>query len=225
MNARAASAQPGFEAAATGKLEPVQRGRLYLTFDDGPDREWTPRVLEELERCGARATFFVIGERVRAAPQVLEAVHRAGHGLALHCDRHIRHSELDEAQIEADTSAALATLAEVGVRPALWRTPWGTRTPASERVAERHGLELVHWTFDTHDWRGDSAEEMLAAAAADLVADDAIVLMHDALGPGARRAGCQNTLALIAPLWARRREALRGPTRGRARRATEAALP
>jgi peptidoglycan/xylan/chitin deacetylase (PgdA/CDA1 family) len=224
LNARAASARPGFEAAATGKLEPVQRGRLYLTFDDGPDREWTPRVLEELERCGARATFFVIGERVRAAPQVLEAVRRAGHGLALHCDRHIRHSELDEAQIEADTSAALATLAELGVRPALWRTPWGTRTPASERVAERHGLELVHWTFDTHDWRGDSAEEMLAAAGAGL-AEDAIVLMHDALGPGARRAGCQNTLAMIAPLWALRGQGLRSASREQPNRATAAALP
>ncbi len=175
-------------------------GPRFLTFDDGPDERWTPRVLEQLERCGARGTFFVVGERVRAAPQVLEAVLAAGHEVALHCDRHIRHTELDEAAIDADTTAALATLATLGVHPRAWRTPWGVCTPASVRVAARHSLELVHWTFDTHDWREDSAAATLTAARASLGAD-AIVLMHDALGPGARRDGCENTLDLIAPLW------------------------
>lgn len=180
----------------------MQRKALFLTFDDGPDEQWTPRVLEELERCGARATFFVVGERVRAAPHVLDAMRRAGHEIALHCDRHVRHTELDEAAIAADTTAALASLAELGLSPRLWRTPWGVRTPASARVAARHGLELVHWSLDTHDWRGDTATEVLART--DRLDPDAIVLMHDALGPGARRAGCENTLELIAPLWALR---------------------
>lgn len=190
-----------FGAATWGHLGRVQRGPLFLTFDDGPDQQWTPRVLEELERCGARATFFVVGERVRALAHVLEAVRRAGHGVALHCDRHIRHTELDEAAIEADTVSALASLAQLGLHPLLWRTPWGVCTPASVRVAARHGLELVHWSFDTRDWRGDSAATMLAGAGGSLDAE-AIVLMHDALGPGAQRTGCENTLELIAPLCA-----------------------
>ena len=136
---------------------------------------------------------------MQAAPSLARAILEAGHEVGLHCHRHVRHSDLGEAEIEADTCAALATLGDLGIDPVRWRTPWGTLTPASVTVACRHALELVHWTHDTHDWRGDSATAMLASAQAAL-ADGGVVLMHDAFGPGATREGCENTLAVIAPL-------------------------
>jgi peptidoglycan/xylan/chitin deacetylase (PgdA/CDA1 family) len=156
-------------------------------------------VLGELERCRARATFFVLGERVEATPSVVRAAVDAGHEVQLHGYRHLRHSQLTEEEIELDTCAALDALAQAGVRPTRWRTPWGITTPASERVALRHGLALVHWTIDTHDWRGDPALAMLARARRQLAAG-ALVLMHDGLGPGAMRSGCENTVELLAPL-------------------------
>jgi peptidoglycan/xylan/chitin deacetylase (PgdA/CDA1 family) len=172
---------------------------LSLTFDDGPDAHWTRQVLEALNRADARATFFTIGERVKAHPDTVLAILQAGHDVQLHCERHVRHSELSEAEIELDTTAGLRSLAEVGVRPTLWRTPWGVRTQASERVARSHGLRLIDWTIDTHDWRGDGASTMLDAAHP-LLAADGIVLMHDAIGPGALRAGCENTVELVGGL-------------------------
>lgn len=156
-------------------------------------------MLEALERCRARATFFVLGERVEATSGVVRAAVDAGHEVQLHGYRHLRHSQLTEEEIELDTCAALDALAQVGVCPTRWRTPWGITTPASERVASRHGLALVHWTIDTHDWRGDPALAMLARARRQL-APGAIVLMHDGLGPGAMRSGCENTVELLAPL-------------------------
>jgi peptidoglycan/xylan/chitin deacetylase (PgdA/CDA1 family) len=156
-------------------------------------------VLDELERCRARATFFVLGERAEAMPGVVRAAVDAGHEVQLHGYRHLRHSQLTEEEIELDTRAALDALAQGGVRPTRWRTPWGITTPASERVASRHGLALVHWTIDTHDWRGDPALAMLACARRQL-APGAVVLMHDGLGPGAMRSGCENTVELLAPL-------------------------
>ncbi len=174
-------------------------GSLSLTFDDGPDKHWTYEVLAALERCGARATFFVLGERVLAAPDTVRDVLRAGHDVQLHGHRHLRHSEHDEREIEHDTQLALAALAGVGVRPTHWRTPWGVRTAATDAVAERHGLTLVGWTLDTHDWRGDLASAMFARARSQL-RPGAVVLMHDALGPGALRAGCHGTVELIEPL-------------------------
>jgi peptidoglycan/xylan/chitin deacetylase (PgdA/CDA1 family) len=79
-------------------------------------------------------------------------------------------------------------------------------------VAERHGLELVRWSIDTHDWRGDTVGKMLDCAA-ERLDEGAVVLMHDALGPGALRDGCENTLALVPPLlaMARTRELGLGP--------------
>jgi peptidoglycan-N-acetylglucosamine deacetylase len=174
---------------------------LSLTFDDGPDATWTPQILRQLDRCHAAATFFMVGERVLAKPDLARQVRAAGHDVQLHCHRHIRHTELTEAELQHDGETALAALAKVGVRPQLWRAPWGVCTDATRRVAARLGLQLVHWSIDTHDWRGDPPQAMLDHARRRLAAGGA-VLMHDALGPGARRPGAQNTLALLPQLTA-----------------------
>jgi peptidoglycan-N-acetylglucosamine deacetylase len=172
---------------------------LSLTFDDGPDAGSTPSVLAALAELDVDSTFFMLGERVESASDAARDVVESGHDVQLHGHRHLRHSELDEREIEDDTCAALAALAAVGVRPTRWRTPWGVTTPATERVAARHGLSLVGWTIDTHDWRGDTATTMLERAERQLVSG-AIVLMHDALGPGSRRIDVQNTIDLLGPL-------------------------
>lgn len=148
---------------------------------------------------GVRGTFFVVGERVREHPELIWAAIDAGHEVQLHCHRHVRHSQLSAFQIEQDTREGLTALARVGLRPTHWRTPWGIRTAATDLVARRYRLQLVHWTLDTHDWRGDSATRMLARARTEL-AGGGVVLMHDALGPGASRTGCENTVELIGEL-------------------------
>ncbi|HUA75830.1 MAG TPA: polysaccharide deacetylase family protein [Solirubrobacteraceae bacterium] len=178
---------------------------LSLTFDDGPEPGWTERVLEELERCRVRATFFLTGDRSRRHWRVLSALVCSGHELQLHCHRHVRHTELTAAQLARDTEQALETLAEAGVTPRLWRTPWGVRTEGSERVAQAFGLRLVGWSMDTHDWRGDPAGQMLDRIRPRL-GEGGAILMHDGLGPGARREGCGNTVELIAPLSAAARD-------------------
>jgi peptidoglycan-N-acetylglucosamine deacetylase len=185
--------------AAGGDSEARPRRVLHFTFDDGPDETWTPLVLEQLARCRVTATYFMVGERVLARPEIARAVLAAGHDVQLHCHRHVRHTEFTEAELRRDAETALAVLGAAGATPRLWRAPWGVCTPASVRVAERLGLQLVRWSIDTHDWRGDEPRAMLAHAQTQL-ADGGAVLMHDALGPGTRRAGCENTIALLPGL-------------------------
>ena len=172
---------------------------VFLTFDDGPDPVWTRRVLDELRRAGARATFFVIAPLARRYPRLVREISRSGHGVEFHCSRHVRHTEQSRREVELDTRSGLRDLKDLGIRPRLWRPPWGVLAPWSRTVAEEAGLELILWTADTHDWRGDSAREMLDAVSPALV-PGAVVLMHDGLGPGARRAGCEETVALIPEL-------------------------
>ena len=168
---------------------------LALTFDDGPDPEWTPRLLDVLERAGARATFFPIATRAAANPELIARMLADGHTVGLHCHEHVRHSSRDRDWLEADTVAALALLRDTGVvHPKLWRTPWGDIAPFTGEVAAAHKLALVGWTVDTHDWRGDDAQTMLAATAGEL-GDGAIVLAHDGIGPGAQRADIEQTIA------------------------------
>jgi peptidoglycan-N-acetylglucosamine deacetylase len=169
---------------------------VALTFDDGPDRTWTPRLLERLRALEVRATFFPITSRAAAAPDLLARIRDDGHTIGLHCREHVRHSERDVDWLREDTRRALDELATADVRPTLWRTPWGDIAPWTSTVASEHGLRLISWTADTHDWRGDSAERMLEDTRRQLV-DGSIVLAHDGTGPGAQRDGAGETIRYI----------------------------
>ncbi|MGH2913633.1 MAG: polysaccharide deacetylase family protein [Solirubrobacteraceae bacterium] len=170
--------------------------RLALTFDDGPDRRFTAPLLDLLASIGARATFFVIARRAARCPGLIARMLADGQSVQLHCDQHVRHSRASREWVRADTERALARLRALGVAPRLWRTPWGDTAPWTAELAREQGLELVGWTVDSHDWRGDSAAEMLAACRPGLRAG-AILLAHDGIGPGARRTDARQTLALV----------------------------
>ncbi|MGH2910426.1 MAG: polysaccharide deacetylase family protein, partial [Solirubrobacteraceae bacterium] len=147
----------GLIASSRPEMPPTRTraGGLSLTFDDGPDPRGTPAVLDALDAAGARATFFVIASTAERHPDLLRRAVACGHRMALHCDRHVRHSDLDERAIRDDTERALERLTRLGVEPMLWRVPWGVRTEASAAVAADLDLLLVDWDVDTHDWRGD----------------------------------------------------------------------
>lgn len=180
---------------------------LHLTFDDGPSPDWTPQVLAALEAAGARATFFVLGGAVREHPGLIASMVDAGHRVELHAEVHERHDRLTTDAIREDARTALAALSAAGTGTTRWwRTPWGRVTDGTLDVAGELGLALVGWDADTHDWRGDPAEAMRAAIERD-AAGGGIVLAHDALGPGATREGCAETVALVplAAAWAAER--------------------
>ncbi len=125
----------------------------------------------------------------------------AGHEVAFHCVEHRRHSERSEAELAAEAEVGVEALESLGVRPTAWRAPWGIVTAATRRIAAEHGLDLWGWNVDSHDWRGDSRGEMLSALrAAGGLPEGAVVLMHDGIGPGARRSGCAQTVELAAAL-------------------------
>ncbi|WP_354701571.1 Peptidoglycan-N-acetylglucosamine deacetylase [Paraconexibacter sp. AEG42_29] len=172
---------------------------VALTFDDGPDPRWTPAVLDALADAGAHATFFLMAPRAARHPELVRRIRDGGHAIGLHCERHVRHSELTAAALEEDTRVALGRFADVGEHPVLWRTPWGIVAEHTPAVARRHDLCLVHWTADTEDWAGHDPDAMLGRVAPD-IQPGAVVLAHDGLGPGSTRDGCANTVALIAPL-------------------------
>jgi peptidoglycan-N-acetylglucosamine deacetylase len=185
---------------------------IELTFDDGPDPVWTPAVLRALDAIGARATFYVVAPLAREQAALVRSAAAAGHEIGLHCMEHVRHSARTRAEVERDADRALAVLAGLGVCPRRWRTPWGDTPPWSAAVAAARGLRVAGWTADTHDWRGDPWQAMLGRLRAGL-RPGGVVLMHDGIGPGARRSDCRETVALLAPLagWVRARGWRLGP--------------
>ncbi len=190
----------------------VAAGEIALSFDDGPDPTWTEPILDLLASRGAPATFFVEGPAALRRPDLVEEASRRGHEIGLHCFAHRRHSEMTASEIRADVEAALAALAGLGAAPRAWRTPWGDESEATAAIAEEFGLALWGWSHDTHDWRGDSCERMLSALEPAALDQGPVVLMHDGLGPGARRSGCEQTLRLTDALLDRAADAGLHPT-------------
>jgi peptidoglycan-N-acetylglucosamine deacetylase len=168
-------------------------GSVELTFDDGPDPVWTRAVLAALRGSPLRATFFVVAALAEEHPELLAVARADGHAVELQCYEHVWHNDTDRATIERDTARALTVLAGLGIRPRRWRTPGGVHAPWTPDIAAAHGLELCGWDIDTNDWRGHRAERMLADAGPELHCG-AVVLLHDGVGPGALRDGCEETV-------------------------------
>ena len=178
---------------------------VALTFDDGPDEVYTPRLLDLLSRAGATATFFPIAPRAEAQPALIERMLGDGHTVGVHCDVHEHYTEHDQTWCEDDVDRALERLRTLGADPAHWRTPYGDLTPWIHAVAAKRGLQLVGWDVDTGDWRGTSGSKMFAATRNELV-PGAIVLAHDGIGPGAKRIDAAETLAYVQLVIAYARE-------------------
>lgn len=189
-------------AGSAGYL-PGVTGKIALTFDDGPDPAWTPRILTALERRGAHATFFVEARRATRHRDLIEAAIAGGNEIGFHCVDHVRHSERESDEVAADVEIGLEMLDGIGVRPRVWRAPWGIETDTTRRLAAENRLRLWGWNVDTHDWRGDDVRRMFGALEAQGgLRDGDVILMHDALGPGALREGCAETVALTELLLA-----------------------
>ncbi len=175
------------------------RAPLFLTFDDGPDPVWTPRVMDVLGRHGATATFFVLGWRVRETPALIGELLEAGHRVELHGDAHLDHELATPSELAADTDATMRLLQGFGVEPEWWRVPFGRPSTTTRLLAEQYGLRLAGWDADSHDWRGDGWAHQ-PAQVSDAAEGGGVVLLHDAIAPGIGRTSASNTLEVVEAL-------------------------
>ena len=156
------------------------RRQIAITIDDGPDPEITPQVLDLLDRHGARASFFCIGARAEAHPELVTEIVRRGHSVENHSQHHRHHfSLLGPSGMRTEIAAAQTTLARIaGCPPRFFRAPAGLRNPFLEPVLAALGLDLASWTRRGFDTRIQDADRVLARLLRDLAAGD-ILLLHD----------------------------------------------
>jgi biofilm PGA synthesis N-glycosyltransferase PgaC len=177
--------------------------RIALTFDDGPDPIWTPKVLDVLARHHARATFFVTGHAAAMNPDLLRRIVREGHALGNHSVSHKHLSEVPGWRARLELSGNASVLAHLaGQDVEIVRPPygWGTQSPiADDELAiarvQRLGYQIATYDFDTRDWAygggsGDSAPNAgplpKAIPLPSLDGRGVTALMHDAGGDRAR---------------------------------------
>jgi endo-1,4-beta-xylanase len=159
------------------------RGKVVsLTFDDGPDREDTPRLLAVLRRHNVKAVFCLWGDHVRQYPNLVRRIARDGHTLCNHTMRHDDLSQKSQRAIRADLLATNELIRRVvpKARIPYFRAPYGS-WGASNRVAAQLGMQPLGWTFAVEDWEEPGAEVLLDRLR-DRLEPRSIVLLHDGGG-------------------------------------------
>ncbi|MEO8005215.1 MAG: polysaccharide deacetylase family protein [Betaproteobacteria bacterium] len=158
----------------------TERREVALTFDDGPDPDITPQVLDILEAHGAHASFFVVGERAAAHPELIREIARRGHSVENHS---LRHSNFFGFFGWRALKREIGTTQEIvagliGSAPAFFRSPMGIRNPLVDPVVSRLGLRYITWTRRGFDTVSADPQAVLKRLESNLAAGD-ILLLHD----------------------------------------------
>lgn len=162
---------------------PAGTRTVALTFDDGPDPHWTPRVLELLARHRAVATFCLVGDMTDGREQLVRQIVAAGMRLCAHSRTHdLELPARPSAQIIDEVVAVQTELATTSATDiAYFRAPGGNWSPEIVHLAAAHGMQPLGWSVDTFDWRRPGAGAIVAAVT-EQVRPGAIVLLHDGGG-------------------------------------------
>ncbi len=156
-----ASLWPGSRIFGEALTAPERPGELALTFDDGPNATWTPRLLDVLASHQARATFFLLGERAQAAPQLVRRIVAAGHTVGNHSWDHPNMARIPSARIHDQLTRTRETIEQIiGAKVKFFRPPFGARRPAVFRIAREMGHQPVLWNAMTCDWSEPLAERI-----------------------------------------------------------------
>jgi len=166
---------------------------VALTFDDGPDPDVTPQILDALEAAGARGTFFVLGEQVRKHPELVRQMLERGHELGVHGDTHRAAWLRTPWDTLQDMRKGLQALLEVtGFRPRLgengtyrasprfFRPAHGVYTAATWLGLRQTGLEAAGWTIEAHDWHAQFTPDDVLERILSALEPGGVVVMHDA---------------------------------------------
>jgi peptidoglycan-N-acetylglucosamine deacetylase len=162
------------------RMPPTSGDTVAITIDDGPEPDVTPKVLAQLGKHGACATFFCVGERVLRHADLAREIIRQGHSIENHSQRH-RHdfSLLGPRRMRNEISRAQDSIfAATGIIPRFFRAPAGLRNPFLDAVLHRLDLHLVSWTRRGFDTVSGDADKVYRRVAHPLEAGD-ILLLHD----------------------------------------------
>lgn len=172
-------ARPAAEALGSAVRVRTDAAQIALTFDDGPVRSVTPRILEVLEEHDARATFFVLLTRTRTDPGLVREIRAAGHEIGLHGPDHRSLRTFPAREVRGRTRRARDELEALIDTPVRWfRPPYGAQSPARWAAVRSLGMEPVLWSATTWDWKDVSQRERVSKALSGC-SPGAVLLAHD----------------------------------------------
>lgn len=154
---------------------PSEKPVVFLTFDDGPVPEVTPRVLDLLDELGVKATFFMVGDNVRRHPELLEEVRRRGHGVGNHTMHHLQGMRTRGVSYLRDVAEADALIGSRLFRPPHGIMRWG------QARAIKNRYNIIMYDVVSRDYNRRLSPERIFDNVRRYTRDGSIIVFHDSL--------------------------------------------
>lgn len=158
------------------------RKRLYLTFDDGPDSEYTGQLLDLLRQRRIKASFFVVAEFARENPGLIRRMKEEGHLVGIHSVSHKNALFRGRRFIRADLGRSAAILKKMGCDIRYYRPPWGHLNLWTLYYCRRMNLKLIFWDVMAHDWSAKETAGTIEKKLLRRVFPGAVICLHDGRG-------------------------------------------
>ena len=149
---------------------------VYLTFDDGPIPECTPKLLDILKLYGVKATFFMVAENAERYPELLARVRNEGHVVGNHTYHHMRGCKYDTQTYVRDALRGAEVL-----QTTLFRPPHGRMRNNQKKALINHGYTIYLWDVLTHDYNPHYSVDKMLAVVKRYTRNGSILVMHDSL--------------------------------------------
>jgi peptidoglycan/xylan/chitin deacetylase (PgdA/CDA1 family) len=176
---------------------PAEQRKAALTFDDVPDARFTPQILDILKQYGVRATFFVVGNRAEAHPEMVKRMQEEGHVIGSHSYSHPNLLQVSDAVFQDEilkTEQALAGI--TGYKPRLFRPPYGNISEEQIKWMASLNYHIINWNVDSLDWKGLNADQVTANVLGH-IKPGAVILQHGGGGEGEDLTGTVQALPKI----------------------------
>jgi peptidoglycan-N-acetylglucosamine deacetylase len=162
---------------------PRSSKKVALTFDDGPDRNYTNQILDILKREHVPATFFVVGHMAQAYPDVLRRIDQEGHIIGNHSWNHPQFTKLSKAKVDFQIKHTNEVIQRVIAKePILVRPPYGSIEQELAKELNQEGFKIINWSVDTLDWQKKKPDAILGTVKRQ-IRPGGIILQHSAGGP------------------------------------------
>ncbi len=174
---------------------------LCLTFDDGMDPRYTPKLLDLLAEQEIHASFFLLASTAAQHPELLRRIQKEGHTIGLHSLNHQNQILQLPHSLWMDFRKSMQILTDLEAKPAYYRPPWGHATLLGLWLCRRYRLKQVLWTVIVGDWAKDASVDGLCRKLRSQVHGTAVICLHDGRGTGEAPLKTIGALERMIPYW------------------------
>ena len=184
--------KPAFGGSSDGK-------RICLSFDDGPDPEYTGRLLQILADNKVRAAFFVVAQKAEENPDIIRQICEGGHLIGLHSLEHGDAWRKSIAYQAKDFKQGLHILHKLGCNVTYYRAPWGHLNLTSTLLASKYKLRIIQWSVMAQDWEPESSSQRVLERLQSRTKSGSVICLHDSgCGKKAAPGAPEGTLKAVA---------------------------